>query len=149
MDRKIKIKALESCIFPSLLYDCQTWNLTEKQKKNLQICQRKMERKILGQVANQWGVSCINTEHSATHGTTMQNSSSHAYTLSCPSKEEALALQGTIGFSFHFSVYGYLPIHRTPFIIGVADLPTFWSWHLMTLSWIYFNFHFPLGYKCK
>ena len=32
----------------------------------------------------------------------MRNSSSHAYTLSCPSKEEALALQGTIGFSFHF-----------------------------------------------
>ena len=32
----------------------------------------------------------------------MRNSSSHAYTLSYPSKEEALALQGTIGFSFHF-----------------------------------------------
>ena len=37
----------------------------------------------------------------------MRNSSSHAYTLSCPSKEEALALQGTIGFSFHF-IYIYM-----------------------------------------
>ena len=36
----------------------------------------------------------------------LRNSSSHAYTLSCPSKEEALALQGTIGFSFHF-IYGF------------------------------------------
>ena len=48
LNRKIKIKALESCVFPSLLYGCQTWNLTEKQKKDLQTCQRKMERKILG-----------------------------------------------------------------------------------------------------
>ena len=32
LNRKIKIKALESCIFPSLLYDCQTWNLTKKTK---------------------------------------------------------------------------------------------------------------------
>ena len=51
-----------------------------------------------GQAVNQWGVSCINT-----YWTTMRNSSSHAYTLSCPSKEEALALQRTIGFSFHFT----------------------------------------------
>ena len=48
LNRKIKIKTLESCIFPPLLYGCQTWNLTEKQKKDLQTCQRKMERKILG-----------------------------------------------------------------------------------------------------
>jgi hypothetical protein len=34
----------------------------------------------------------------------MRNSSSHAYTLSCPSKEEGLALQGKIGFSFHTSL---------------------------------------------
>ena len=30
------------------MYGCQTWNLTEKQKKDLQICQRKLERRILG-----------------------------------------------------------------------------------------------------
>ena len=39
--------------------------------------------------------------------TCMRNSSSHAYTLSCPSKEEALALQGTICFSFHFISFHY------------------------------------------
>ena len=38
----------------------------------------------------------------------MRNSSSHAYTLSCPSKEEALALQGTIGFSFDFISFQFL-----------------------------------------
>ena len=41
----------------------------------------------------------------------MRNSSSHAYTLSCPSKEEALALQGTIGFSFHFISFHFISFH--------------------------------------
>ena len=60
-----------------------------------------MKRKKKRTKMNQWGVSCINTEHSATYRTAMRNSSSQAYTLSCPSKEDALALQGTIGFLFH------------------------------------------------
>ena len=41
----------------------------------------------------------------------MRNSSSHAYTLSCPSKEEALALQGTTGFSFHFVSFHFVSFH--------------------------------------
>ena len=45
---KIIFVVFESCVFPSLLYGCQTWNLTEKQKKDLQTCQRKIEMKILG-----------------------------------------------------------------------------------------------------
>ena len=40
----------------------------------------------------------------------MRNSSSHAYTLSCPSKEEAVALQGTTGISFHFS--NFVTFHK-------------------------------------
>jgi hypothetical protein len=34
---------LESCVFPVLSYDTQTWSLTEKEKKMLQICHRKRE----------------------------------------------------------------------------------------------------------
>ena len=44
--------------------------------------------------------------------TCMRYSSSHAYTLSCPSKEEALALQGTIGFSFHFISLYLFPVMK-------------------------------------
>ena len=38
----------ESCVIPTLLYGCQTWSLTSNDKRMLQICQRKMERGILG-----------------------------------------------------------------------------------------------------
>ena len=48
LNRRIKFEALASCVFPCLTYGCQTWNLTRVQKKHLQVCQRKMERKILG-----------------------------------------------------------------------------------------------------
>ena len=46
--RRLRFEALESCIFPALLYGCQTWKLTENQRKKIQVCQRKMDRKILG-----------------------------------------------------------------------------------------------------
>ena len=42
-----KAEILEKCVIPTLIYGCQTWSLTEKQKRALQICQRQMERKIL------------------------------------------------------------------------------------------------------
>ncbi|KAJ4439579.1 hypothetical protein ANN_07706, partial [Periplaneta americana] len=42
-----KAEILDKCVMPTLLYGCQTWSLTEKQKKQLQVCQRRMERKIL------------------------------------------------------------------------------------------------------
>lgn len=48
ISRKLRFEVLESCIFPILLYGCQTWSLVEKLKKTIQIVQRKMQRKILG-----------------------------------------------------------------------------------------------------
>ena len=48
LNHKLKLEALQSCIFPTLIYGCQTWKLTVNEKKQIQICQRKMERKILG-----------------------------------------------------------------------------------------------------
>ncbi|KAJ4437180.1 hypothetical protein ANN_17315 [Periplaneta americana] len=43
----LKVETLEKCILPVLLYGCQTWSLTSKQRRTLQTCQRSMERKIL------------------------------------------------------------------------------------------------------
>ena len=48
LNRRLRFEALESCIFPALLFGCQTWKLAENQKKRIQVCQKKMERKILG-----------------------------------------------------------------------------------------------------
>ena len=48
INRRLKFETLETCILPVLLYGCQTWTLSEKQKTSIQICQRKMQRKILG-----------------------------------------------------------------------------------------------------
>ncbi|KAJ4449869.1 hypothetical protein ANN_01275 [Periplaneta americana] len=47
LNRKLKLEVLQSCILPTLLYGCQTWKLTVNQKTQIQVCQRKMERKIL------------------------------------------------------------------------------------------------------
>ena len=47
LNRRLRFQALESCIFATLLYGCQTWKLTENQK-NIHVCRRKMELKILG-----------------------------------------------------------------------------------------------------
>jgi hypothetical protein len=44
----LKTEALEKCVITVLLYGCQTWSLTSKQRQMLQSCQRRMERKILG-----------------------------------------------------------------------------------------------------
>ena len=35
LNRKLRFEALESCIFPALLYGCQTWKLTETQQKKI------------------------------------------------------------------------------------------------------------------
>ena len=49
LNQKQRFEALEFCIFPALLYGCQTWKLTEIQKKKkIQVCKRKMEQKISG-----------------------------------------------------------------------------------------------------
>ena len=38
-----KIRILDSCIIPSLIYGAQTWSLTKSQARSLQITQRSME----------------------------------------------------------------------------------------------------------
>ena len=43
LNRRIKFEALASCVFPCLIYGCQTCNLTRVQKKHLQVCQRKIQ----------------------------------------------------------------------------------------------------------
>ncbi|XP_048006861.1 uncharacterized protein LOC125242187 [Leguminivora glycinivorella] len=44
----LKRKLVDMCILPILTYGAQTWSLTEAQKSRLKICQRAMERSILG-----------------------------------------------------------------------------------------------------
>ena len=44
---RAKIKILEACTIPSLLYGAQTWSLMQTQLKRLQTTQRRMERSIL------------------------------------------------------------------------------------------------------
>jgi hypothetical protein len=44
---KLQLEVLQTCVIPTLLYGCQTWSLTRRQDKMIQICQRKMERKVL------------------------------------------------------------------------------------------------------
>lgn len=44
---QLRLEALRTCIIPTLTYGSQTWSLTKKQAQKIQVCQRKMERKIL------------------------------------------------------------------------------------------------------
>jgi hypothetical protein len=44
----LKRKLVDMCILPVLTYGAQTWSLTESQKSSLKVCQRAMERSILG-----------------------------------------------------------------------------------------------------
>ncbi|XP_063619671.1 uncharacterized protein LOC134792332 [Cydia splendana] len=44
----LKRKLLDMCILPILTYGAQTWSQTEKEKSRLEVCQRAMERSILG-----------------------------------------------------------------------------------------------------
>ena len=48
LNRKIRLNALDTCIMPVLLYASQTGSLTNKHKNTIEVCQRKMVRKILG-----------------------------------------------------------------------------------------------------
>ncbi|PSN53618.1 hypothetical protein C0J52_00905 [Blattella germanica] len=48
LSRTNKFNTLKVCVYPVLLYGCQTWTLTSKLKNKIGICQRKMQRKILG-----------------------------------------------------------------------------------------------------
>lgn len=48
INRRLKLEVLQTCVYPTLLYGCQTWSTTNRQMNALEICQRKMERKILG-----------------------------------------------------------------------------------------------------
>ncbi|CAG9123810.1 unnamed protein product [Plutella xylostella] len=44
----LKRRLIDMCILPVLTYGAQTWSLTEHQKSKLKVCQRAMERTILG-----------------------------------------------------------------------------------------------------
>ena len=44
----LKRKLMDMCILPILTYGSQTWSLTNIQKSKLKVCQRAMERSILG-----------------------------------------------------------------------------------------------------
>ncbi|XP_063383590.1 uncharacterized protein LOC134669904 [Cydia fagiglandana] len=44
----LKRKLIDMCILPILTYGAQTWSLTEALKSKLKVCQRAMERSILG-----------------------------------------------------------------------------------------------------
>ncbi|PZC78256.1 hypothetical protein B5X24_HaOG202328 [Helicoverpa armigera] len=44
----LKRKLVDMCILPVLTYGAQTWSLTECQKSKLKVCQRAMERSLLG-----------------------------------------------------------------------------------------------------
>ncbi|XP_061723667.1 uncharacterized protein LOC133529882 [Cydia pomonella] len=44
----LKRKLVDMCILPVLTYGAQAWSLTEIQKSKLKVCQRAMERSILG-----------------------------------------------------------------------------------------------------
>ena len=48
LDRKIRLDCLDTCLMPVPLYASQTWSLTTKNKNTIEVCQRKMARKILG-----------------------------------------------------------------------------------------------------
>lgn len=44
----LKRKLMDMCILPVLTYGAQTWSLTSQQRSTLEVCQRAMERSILG-----------------------------------------------------------------------------------------------------
>ena len=44
----VRLTTLNTCIYPVLLYGCQTWSRSESQKMSIDVCQRKTERKLLG-----------------------------------------------------------------------------------------------------
>ena len=44
----LKRQVFNQCIIPTLIYGCQTWTLTKELVYKIEVCQRKMERKILG-----------------------------------------------------------------------------------------------------
>lgn len=45
---KLRFEVLQMCVIPVLIYGCQTWTYRKDQVAKLEICQRKMERKMLG-----------------------------------------------------------------------------------------------------
>ncbi|KAJ4446230.1 hypothetical protein ANN_12924 [Periplaneta americana] len=47
LSKKLRMEILETCVTPALLYGCQTWSLSAKLRNSLQICQRKMLKRVL------------------------------------------------------------------------------------------------------
>jgi hypothetical protein len=44
----LRLEAIQTCVIPVLIYGSQTWTFTKRQTQAIQICPRKMERKVLG-----------------------------------------------------------------------------------------------------
>ena len=44
----LKRQVFNQCILPTLTYRCQTWTLTKDIIQKMEICQSKIERKMLG-----------------------------------------------------------------------------------------------------
>ena len=44
---RTRLELLQSCIIPIMIYDCQTWALLKHQTSLVQVCQRKVEGKII------------------------------------------------------------------------------------------------------
>ena len=44
----LKQKVFNQCIIPTIAYGCQTWSLTKDIVNKVEVCRRKMERKMLG-----------------------------------------------------------------------------------------------------
>ncbi|EYC35277.1 hypothetical protein Y032_1088g3582 [Ancylostoma ceylanicum] len=42
-----KSRSFHSSVLPTLLYGCETWNLTKAEERSLQVTQRAMERQLL------------------------------------------------------------------------------------------------------
>jgi hypothetical protein len=47
ISRSLRLTTVNTCIYPVLLFGCQTWSPTESQKMSIDVCQRKTERKLL------------------------------------------------------------------------------------------------------
>jgi hypothetical protein len=48
INTKLRLEAIQTCVIPVLICDSQTWTFTKRQMQAIQICQRKMERMVLG-----------------------------------------------------------------------------------------------------
>jgi len=58
LSRNLKIKIYRTIIFPFVLYGCETWSLTLREKRRLKLCETRVLKRILGrkrdEVTEEW-----------------------------------------------------------------------------------------------